>query len=336
MGFQAGLNAFTAAVVGGIGNLPGRRARRPRSSGSPSRSRSATSRRRSGRDRLRDPDRRSCSSGRAGCSGARRCRRSDATATTPIPQPDERSRGSASTSGSRRTRGGASAATASRPRPAAFERVAAPAFYPRVRRRRGARCRSSRATATCIRVGFDTLLYMLLALGLNIVVGFAGLLDLGYVAFYGFGAYVYAMLASPTSSASTGRRRVDPDRRRAGDDPARAARRRCRRGACVGDYLAIVTLFFGQLFVTRRPATGTGSRSSASTRGYDITGGPNGITERRPLPPLRASRSSSLRSYYYVALARSSLVVCRASTSSATRAPGAPGARCARTRSPPS
>ena len=37
---------------------------------------------------------------------------------------------------------------------------------------------------------------MLLALGLNIVVGYAGLLDLGYVAFYGFGAYVYAMLAS--------------------------------------------------------------------------------------------------------------------------------------------
>src|SRR5205085_5557956 len=48
-----------------------------------------------------------------------------------------------------------------------------------------------------IRVGFDTLLYMLLALGLNIVVGYAGLLDLGYVAFYGFGAYGYAMLASP-------------------------------------------------------------------------------------------------------------------------------------------
>ena len=48
-----------------------------------------------------------------------------------------------------------------------------------------------------IRVGFDTLLYMLLALGLNVVVGFAGLLDLGYVAFYGVGAYSYAMLASP-------------------------------------------------------------------------------------------------------------------------------------------
>ena len=46
---------------------------------------------------------------------------------------------------------------------------------------------------------------MLLALGLNVVVGWGGLLDLGYVAFYGIGAYGYAMLDS-TSSASTCRR----------------------------------------------------------------------------------------------------------------------------------
>src|SRR4249920_2234388 len=40
-------------------------------------------------------------------------------------------------------------------------------------------------------------LYSMLALGLNIVVGFAGLLDIGYVAFFGIGSYVYAFLASP-------------------------------------------------------------------------------------------------------------------------------------------
>src|SRR5262245_31537713 len=40
-------------------------------------------------------------------------------------------------------------------------------------------------------------LFGLLSLGLNIVVGFAGLLDLGYIAFYAVGAYVYALLASP-------------------------------------------------------------------------------------------------------------------------------------------
>jgi branched-chain amino acid transport system permease protein len=47
-----------------------------------------------------------------------------------------------------------------------------------------------------IRVGFDTLLFMLLALGLNIVVGYAGLLDLGYVAFYAMGAYMAGWFAS--------------------------------------------------------------------------------------------------------------------------------------------
>src|SRR5665213_2439418 len=46
------------------------------------------------------------------------------------------------------------------------------------------------------RVAFDTVLYMLLALGLNIVVGWGGLLDLGYVALYGVGAYTYAFVAS--------------------------------------------------------------------------------------------------------------------------------------------
>ncbi|MBP7579487.1 ABC transporter ATP-binding protein [Vogesella sp. XCS3] len=41
------------------------------------------------------------------------------------------------------------------------------------------------------------LLYVMLALGLNIVVGFAGLLDLGFIAFYAVGAYTFALLGSP-------------------------------------------------------------------------------------------------------------------------------------------
>jgi branched-chain amino acid transport system permease protein len=48
-----------------------------------------------------------------------------------------------------------------------------------------------------VRVLDFALLYIMLALGLNIVVGFAGLLDLGYIAFYAVGAYVYALLSSP-------------------------------------------------------------------------------------------------------------------------------------------
>ena len=54
------------------------------------------------------------------------------------------------------------------------------------------------------RYGLITLLYALLALGLNVVVGFAGLLDLGYIAFFGFGAYMYGILASG-HPAATGR-----------------------------------------------------------------------------------------------------------------------------------
>lgn len=48
-----------------------------------------------------------------------------------------------------------------------------------------------------VRIMDFALLYIMLALGLNIVVGFAGLLDLGYIAFYAMGAYMTALLASP-------------------------------------------------------------------------------------------------------------------------------------------
>ena len=48
-----------------------------------------------------------------------------------------------------------------------------------------------------VRVLDFALLYIVLALGLNVVVGFAGLLDLGYIAFYALGAYSFALLASP-------------------------------------------------------------------------------------------------------------------------------------------
>ncbi|MGH2602758.1 MAG: branched-chain amino acid ABC transporter permease, partial [Dehalococcoidia bacterium] len=47
-------------------------------------------------------------------------------------------------------------------------------------------------------------IFLLMALGLNIVVGFAGLLDLGYVAFFAVGAYTTALLISPQSSLGLG------------------------------------------------------------------------------------------------------------------------------------
>ena len=48
-----------------------------------------------------------------------------------------------------------------------------------------------------VRIMDQAMLYVMLALGLNIVVGFAGLLDLGYIAFYAVGAYITGLLASP-------------------------------------------------------------------------------------------------------------------------------------------
>jgi branched-chain amino acid transport system permease protein len=123
------------------------------------------------------------------------------------------------------------------------------------------------------RVAFDTVLYMLLALGLNVVVGWGGLLDLGYVAFYGIGAYTYAMLDSdkfgvhlPTLvsvplvvviGAVAGLLLGLPSRRLS------------------GDYLAIVTLFFLQLFQTI-------TTNGDSAFGHDLTGGPNGILNVDP------------------------------------------------------
>jgi branched-chain amino acid transport system permease protein len=123
------------------------------------------------------------------------------------------------------------------------------------------------------RVAFDTVLYMLLALGLNVVVGWGGLLDLGYVAFYGIGAYAYAILDSdkfgihlPTLvsvplivavGAVVGFLLGLPSRR------------------LTGDYLAIVTLFFLQLFQTI-------TTNGDSVHGHNITGGPNGILRVDP------------------------------------------------------
>jgi ABC-type branched-subunit amino acid transport system permease subunit len=178
-----------------------------------------------------------------------------------------------------------------------FERVPRPAFYLAFGIA-AALLPALTSDGYIIRVGFDTLLYMLLALGLNIVVGYAGLLDLGYVAFYGFGAYSYAMLASPkfglhwdtlfilpvviVASALLGFLVALPSRR------------------LVGDYLAIITLFFLQLFVT---VYQNGNRISilGLTRGYDITGGPNGIpgVDNWNLGGLKIS---SLNGYFYAAL----------------------------------
>jgi branched-chain amino acid transport system permease protein len=109
-----------------------------------------------------------------------------------------------------------------------------------------------------VRIVDIALLYVLLALGLNIVVGYAGLLDLGFIAFFAVGAYLYSLLASPHL--------VTPSRLRGSHVPRRPAHQLLAGddfgglsgrviglvlGAPVlklrGDYLAIVTLGFGEI-----------------------------------------------------------------------------------------
>ncbi len=140
-----------------------------------------------------------------------------------------------------------------------------------------------------LQVGIDALVIALLAVGLNIVVGWAGLLDLGYVAFFGFGAYGFALL----SSSQIGKAGIHlpsvlsvpvvmigagilglivgwPSRR------------------LIGDYLAIVTLFFGEAFVEF-------TNNVAPSK----FGGPNGITAIDPVNSFGYQFTTNT-SYYYL------------------------------------
>ena len=96
-----------------------------------------------------------------------------------------------------------------------------------------------------VRITNLAILFILLSLGLNIVVGYAGLLDLGYVAFYAVGAYTYALLASPHFGLHLPFWIILPI----------GAAVACVFGVLLGaptlklrgDYLAIVTLGFGEI-----------------------------------------------------------------------------------------
>ena len=148
------------------------------------------------------------------------------------------------------------------------------------------------------RVGFDTVLYMLLALGLNIVVGWGGLLDLGYVALYGVGAYMYAFLASDQFGVHLSTLVAVPVVVIVGAVVGLLLGLPSRR--LTGDYLAIVTLFFLQLFQTL-------TTNGDSAFGHDITGGPNGILNVDPFHlfghDLAVQHAGVFAvSYFYVAL----------------------------------
>jgi branched-chain amino acid transport system permease protein len=153
-----------------------------------------------------------------------------------------------------------------------------------------------------VRIIDVALLFVLLGLGLNIVVGYAGLLDLGYIAFFAVGAYSYSLLASPQFGIHWSFLVLLP----LGAFVAAvfgvllgAPTLRLR-----GDYLAIVTLGFGEiiricLINLNRPV--------------NITNGPQGITLIDPLTiggfalsktyTLAGVTFAPVHSYYFVFLA---------------------------------
>jgi branched-chain amino acid transport system permease protein len=146
------------------------------------------------------------------------------------------------------------------------------------------------------------ILFAILSLGLNVVVGFAGLLDLGYIAFYGVGAYVYALLASPHFGLHLPFWITLP----------MGAALACIFGVLLGaptlklrgDYLAIVTLGFGEIvriFLNNL------------SQPVNITNGPQGVTLidplkvagfslNRPDKPLGVDVSGPMKYYFLLLL----------------------------------
>jgi branched-chain amino acid transport system permease protein len=140
--------------------------------------------------------------------------------------------------------------------------------------------------------------YVVMALGLNVIVGFAGLLDLGYVAFFAIGAYTTAYFGSGFWDIHTSFLAI----------LAIAAAATALAGALIGiptlrlrgDYIAIVTLAFGEI-IGQVVANGR----SIELFGGTLTNGPKGIgpIDRIDLPLLDRFGALDLRPWYWFGLA---------------------------------
>jgi len=183
-----------------------------------------------------------------------------------------------------------------------------------------------------VRIADMALLYVLLALGLNIVVGYAGLLDLGFVAFFAIGAYMYGLMASPHLSENfpwfaqmfpnglhTSVWLVIP--LAAGIAGILGILLGAPTLKLRGDYLAIVTLGFGEIIrvflnnldhpvnLTNGPK-GLGQIDSITLFKFDALGLP-GLNLGRPLE-IGSYTINAVTQYYYLflVLVVFSLVVC--------------------------
>jgi branched-chain amino acid transport system permease protein len=152
-----------------------------------------------------------------------------------------------------------------------------------------------------VHTGVVMLIYAMMAVGLNVVVGYAGLLDLGYVAFYAIGAYTAASLASTQFAGA----KANGDPKRFLDIGAIGVDKSLggihisvwlllilagvvtsMLGMLIGlptlrlrgDYLAIVTLGFGEIL----PQVARNGDNLFNT-GFNLTNGPQGVTSMDPI-----------------------------------------------------
>jgi branched-chain amino acid transport system permease protein len=169
------------------------------------------------------------------------------------------------------------------------------------------------------------LAYIVMALGLNIVVGFAGLLDLGYVAFFAIGAYTIGWLASGFADRVNGGKGIHVGVSGfLANQPGihlnfllvvvAAIITTAIAGAIIGlptlrlrgDYIAIVTLAFGEII---RVIALNGDELKFGD--YALTGGAQGITpvDKIDLPFAGQFESLNLRPWYWTALGLVALVL---------------------------
>ena len=169
-----------------------------------------------------------------------------------------------------------------------------------------------------VRIVDFAMLYIMLALGLNIVVGYAGLLDLGYIAFFAVGAYCYALTGSPHLAHAFPLLFPDGVHLSFWIVMPLAALLAGGFGALLGaptlrlrgDYLAIVTLGFGEItriFLNNLNAP------------VNLTNGPQGISRIDPINVAGISLNTtqeifsitfpSVHLYFYLFLAFTALVI---------------------------
>jgi branched-chain amino acid transport system permease protein len=174
--------------------------------------------------------------------------------------------------------------------------------------------------------GIFALAYVMFALGLNIVVGFAGLLDLGYVAFYAIGAYSIGWFASDHFAKAGGGKGIHIG---VSGFPATlpgihlnfllillaAMLLAALAGVLIGlptlrlrgDYIAIVTLAFGEIIFTI--AT---NGDAVEIAGYKLTSGQQAISpvDQPKLPGFAELDSAfSLRGYFWLGLCMAVVVL---------------------------